>query len=76
MRTGQLIREGRGFLGIQRSELAFRVTIVTTAVIARAEAVDDEPPITIAQGAAIERAMDRAGNEFTLTGPRLRKKEA
>ncbi len=75
MLTGRQIREARALLGLQRNELAARVATVTTATIVRAETVDDEPPITAAQAAVIERALDRAGIEFTPDGPRLRKKE-
>ena len=74
MLTGRQIRDGRALLGLQRNELAARVTTVTTATITRAEAVDDEPPITIAQAVAIKRAFDRAGVEFTPDGPRFWKK--
>ena len=75
MLTGRQIREGRALLGLQRNELAARVALVTTATIARAEATDDEPPITTAQAAAIERAFDKAGVEFTAGSPQIRKKE-
>ncbi len=62
--TGRQIREARILLGLQRSELAARVNGVTTATIVRAEAVDDEPPITIAQAATIKRTLETAGVEF------------
>lgn len=75
MLTGRQIREGRALLGLQRNEFAKKVRTVTTLTINRAEAVDDEPPITIAQATAIEGVFDRAGVEFTTDGPWLRKKE-
>ena len=75
MLTGGQIREARALLGLTRSELAAKVKTVTTSTIARAETVDDEPPITVAQATAIERAFDQAGIEFTPDGPQLRKKE-
>ncbi len=75
MLTGRQIREGRALLRLQRNELAKKVRTVTTLTIIHAEGVDDEPPITIAQAAAIERTFARAGVEFTPDGPRLRKKD-
>ena len=75
MLTGRQIRKARALLGLQRSELAARVKTVTTATIARAETVDDEPPITVAQAAAIERTFKRAGVAFTPDGPQLRKED-
>ena len=64
MITGRQIREARALLGLQRSALAARSKIVTTATITRAESVDGEPPITTAQAAAIQQALERAGVEF------------
>ena len=72
MLTGRQIREARALLGLQRNQLAAKVMTVTTATITRAELADHEPPITIAQAAAIERTFDRAGVEFTPDGPQLR----
>ena len=56
--AGRQIREARALLGLPRNELAAKVTIV------RAESVDGEPPITTAQAAAIQQALERAGVEF------------
>ncbi len=75
MLTGRYIREARALLGLTRSDFAKKVRTVTTLTIMRAEEFDDEPPITATQNAAIERAIERAGVEFTFDGPRLRKKE-
>jgi transcriptional regulator with XRE-family HTH domain len=66
MITGRQIREARALLGLQRNLLATRAKIVTTATIARAESVDDAAPITIAQAAAIQRALEAAGIDFIL----------
>ena len=78
MITGSQIRKARALLGLQRNELAARAKGVTTATITRAESVDDEAPITIAQAAAIQRALEAAGIDFILdddsvAGVRLRK---
>ena len=75
MITGSQIREGRALLGLQRNELAARVKSVTTATIARAETVDGEPPITIAQATAIRQTLVAAGIEFEGVALRLRKRE-
>lgn len=64
MITGRQIREARALLGLQRSELAAKVKIVTTATIARAESVDDDPPITIAQATAIQQTLEASGIEI------------
>ncbi len=61
MLTGRQIREGRALLGLLRSELAKKVRTVTTLTIIHAEAVDNEPPITIAQARAIKGTFERAG---------------
>ncbi len=63
--TGRQIREARTLLGLQRSELAYKTRTVAALTIKRAESVDDEPPITIAQAVAIKRALEAAGVEFT-----------
>ncbi len=76
MITGRQIREGRALLGLLRSEFAKKVRTVTTLTIRHAESVNDEPPVTMAQVEAIERAFDRAGVEFTPDGPRLRQGRA
>ena len=78
MITGRQIREARTLLGLHRSALAAKAKTVTTGTITRAELVDDEPPITIAQAAAIKEALERAGVEFMqdnggAAGVRLRK---
>ena len=49
-----------------------RRTKVFKAAIMQAETVDDEPPITTGQAAAIRAALERAGIEFTPDGPQLR----
>ena len=76
--TGRQIREARTLLGLQRNELAAKVKTVTTLTITRAESVDDEPPITTAQAAAIRSFFEAAGIEFVADddgadGVRLRK---
>ena len=73
--TGRQIREARALLGLHRSTLAARVRSVTTATIMRAELVDDEPPITTAQGTAIQQVLERAGVEFTSDPPSVRLRE-
>ena len=72
MLTGRQIREARSLLKLRRSGLAARVKTVSTTTIIRAEAVDDEPPITFAQAAAIQRVLEAAGAEFGPFGFRLR----
>lgn len=74
--TGHQIRKARALLGLQRNELAARMKSVTTATIARAETVDGEPPITIAQATAIRQILVAADVEFEGVAPRLRKREA
>ena len=76
--TGSQIRDARALLGLQRNALAAKVKTVTTATIARAETVDGEPPITIAQATSIQQTLEAAGIEFThdnggAAGVRLRK---
>ena len=78
MITGRQIREARALLGMQRSELAAKVRMISTTTITRAESVDDDPPITIIQAAAIRSFFEAAGIEFVAdddgaTGVRLRK---
>ena len=78
MITGRQIREARTLLSLQRNDLAAKVKTVTTATIVRAESIDDELPITIAQAAAIRSFLEAAGIEFVAdddgaTGVRLRK---
>jgi transcriptional regulator with XRE-family HTH domain len=62
--TGRQIREARALLGLTRNSLATKVRMVTTATIIRAELVDGEPPITVAQAAAIQSFFEAAGVEF------------
>ena len=76
MIIGRQIREARALLGLSRSQLAARIRSVTTATIMRAELVDDEPPITMAQADAIQQALERAGVEFTSDPPSARLREA
>lgn len=81
MITGRQIREARALLGLQRSVLAARSKIITTATITRAEAVDGEPPITTVQAAAIQQVLERAGVDFTSdtvgpAGVKLRKADS
>ena len=64
MITGRQIREARALLGLQRGELAAKVRMISTGTISRAESVDDEPPITVAQAAAIRSFFEAAGIEF------------
>ena len=61
-----------------RSTLAARVKALTTGTITRAELVDDEPPITIAQAAVIKQTLETVGIEFitesgSAAGVRLRR---
>lgn len=63
-------------LGISPSRLAYKAK-VRPETIERAESVDGEPPITIANASAIAGALEAAGVEFTngdQPGVRLRKK--
>ena len=76
--TGRQIREARTLLGLQRNEIAAKAKVLTTATIVRAEKVDDEPPITVAQATAIQQAFEAAGIDFIIdnngaAGVRLRK---
>ncbi len=66
MLTGRQIREARKLLGMDIGHLARRTKVFKASII-RAEMVDDEPPITIADAAVIQRALERAGAEF-VTG--------
>lgn len=65
MITGRQIRGAQAPLGLRPNELAAKVKIVTTATIVRAESVDDGPPITTAQAAAIQQTLEAADAEFT-----------
>jgi len=64
MITGARIREARLLLGLEASALAKRAKL-PSSVISRAESIDGEPTITIAQARAIQHALEKAGVEFT-----------
>ena len=64
MITGAQIREARALLGWQQRRLAERAKL-RAETIARAESADGEPPITIAQATAVQKAIEAAGVEFT-----------
>jgi transcriptional regulator with XRE-family HTH domain len=74
--TGAQIRLARHLLGWDRHKLSKHSKVAVSA-IARAERVDDDGPITIAQCAALQGALERAGIQFVagrapevrLTGP-------
>ncbi len=75
MITGAQIPAARKLLRVARSTLA-RSTKLRRSIIERAEATDGEPAITLAQAAAIQRALEAAGVEFTNAsepGVKLRK---
>ena len=76
MITGRQIREARALLGLSRSALAAKVKVVTAATIVRAESVDGKLPITAAQAAVIQEALERADVEFTSDPPSARLREA
>ncbi len=63
MITGSQIRAARALLRISISELAAR-SKVAPAAIRRAESTAGEPPITIANLDAVQRALESAGVEF------------
>ena len=69
--TGRQIREARILLKWDRSTMARR-TALPISVIERAEAVDDEPLITMAQQIAIKHALAKAGIEFEANPPGIR----
>ena len=76
--TGRQIREARALLGLTPGDLAKKVRMIATGTVTRAESVDDEPPITMAQAAAIRSFLECAGVEFGAgvgdeSGVRLRK---
>jgi transcriptional regulator with XRE-family HTH domain len=66
--TGAQIREARKLLHWKPETLAKRARL-TVQTIERAEGVDDDPPVTIANLYAIERALEDAGVEFTDGDP-------
>ena len=78
MITGRQIREARGLLGINRSNLAKKVGNITTRVVMRAEEDEDAPVDPQANAIAIRRALERAGIEFLPEngGVRLRDSDA
>ena len=63
MITGAQIRGARGMLGISADELATSAKL-GVATIRRAEKHNDAPPITAANLAAIQAALEAAGVEF------------
>ena len=65
--TGRQIREARKLLGMTPGDLARRTKVFKPAIL-RAESMDDEALITVAQAAAIRRALERAGIEFITDG--------
>ena len=77
MLTGAEIREARKLLHWPLKKLACRARLTTDA-IQRAESVDDDPPLTIANLEALKRALEDAGVEFTEgddAGVKLRKQK-
>jgi transcriptional regulator with XRE-family HTH domain len=64
MITGRQIREARALLKWSPARLA-EASGLGKATVERAESVDGEPPLTIAQLATIRRAREAAGVEFT-----------
>jgi DNA-binding XRE family transcriptional regulator len=62
--TGRQIREARALLRLTQSALATKIKLVSSTIIVRAEKCDDEPPITVAQAAAIRSFLEAAGIEF------------
>ena len=78
MLTGAQVREARKLLQWPREKLARRARLTRDA-IQRAEGVDDDPPLTIANLQALKRALEDAGIEFTEgdePGVKLRKQKA
>ena len=63
MITGSQIRAARNLLGWDRKLLA-RACKLRPETLARAESVDDEPPITVAHARAIRSTLEQAGIEF------------
>jgi hypothetical protein len=61
MITGAQIRAARRLLNLEANALAK----LPLGVITRAENVDDEPIITMAQARAIQHALEAVGVEFT-----------
>jgi hypothetical protein len=65
--TGAQMRAARGLIRWSADHLA-RAAKLGIATIRRAEAVDGELPITLANADAIRRALESAGVEFTNGG--------
>jgi hypothetical protein len=65
--SGSQIRAARGLLRWKANELADR-TKLGIMTIRRAEAVDGEVPITVANAETIKRTLEAAGVEFTNDG--------
>jgi ribosome-binding protein aMBF1 (putative translation factor) len=61
--TGAQIRLARHLLGWDRQKLS-KHSKVASSTVARAEGVDHDGAITIAQSAAVQGALERAGIEF------------
>jgi hypothetical protein len=77
--TGGQIRAARGLVRLSAESLAQRAQL-GVATVRRAEIVDGEPPITVANNAAIRQALEAAGVIFVEEngegpGVRLRKKK-
>lgn len=68
MITGAQVRGARGLLRWKPETLAKRARL-TVQTIQRAESVDDDPPVTIANLYAIQRTLEDAGVEFTEWAP-------
>ena len=62
--TDRQIRQARIVLGLEPNELAVKVRMISTATIVRAELIDGEPLITVAQAAAIRSFFETAGILF------------
>jgi hypothetical protein len=65
--TGAQLRAARALVRWSAEELA-AASHLGVATIRRAEAVDGQPPITAANRAAAQRALEAAGVEFTNGG--------
>ncbi len=68
MIMGLQIRTARSLLGWDRRSLA-RACKLRVETLARAESVDDEPPITIAHARVIYDALEQAGVDLHTRGP-------
>lgn len=65
--TGSQIRAARALLGWDKSVLVYKAKVGLSALI-RAEGSDGEPAITMAQGTALQQALEAGGVEFTTGG--------